>query len=75
MRRSTATALAWLAATLALQAQDPFAVETALQRGTVDVLSVTFRIPADHYLYEHMMRVEALRPEGVTLKPTAPPCR
>ena len=50
-----------------LRAQDPFTVETALQRGPPAVLAVTFRVPAEHYLYAHMIAVEPVQPPGVTL--------
>jgi thiol:disulfide interchange protein len=73
MRRSVAFSLAWLGVSLALQAQDPFTVETALQRGPEAVLSVTFRVPAHHYLYGHMIQVEPLSPAAVTLQPKDPP--
>jgi thiol:disulfide interchange protein len=73
MRRSTAVALIWLAAGLALRAQDPFAVETTLRRGPPVALSVSFRVPAQHYLYEQMTQVEVVRPQAVTLTPTAVP--
>ncbi len=73
MQRHLVIALAWLAIGSALRAQDPFAVETALQRGAPALLRVTFRVPARHTLYEHMIQVEAVRPEGVRLQANAPP--
>lgn len=57
-----------------LRAQDPFTVETDLQRGPPAVLTVSFRVPAEHYLYAHMIQVEPLQPAGVALTPlTTPP--
>lgn len=56
----------WLAVTVLMglvsvgYAQDPFGVETALvgREGRV-VLQVSYSVPADHYLYEHALRVES----------------
>jgi thioredoxin:protein disulfide reductase len=66
-------ALVWLGAAPGLRAQDPFGVEATLRRGPPARLEVTFRIPADHILYVHMIHVEPVSPASVTLKPTATP--
>jgi len=68
-----AALVAWCVGVAALRAQDPFAVETDLQRGPPTVLKVTFRIPADHYLYAHMIEVEPVRPPSAKLTPLVTP--
>jgi thiol:disulfide interchange protein len=73
MQRYLFSVLAFLALAMTLRAQDPFAIETELQRGPPSVLRVTFRIPAHHSLYEEMMKVEVVRPATATLTPISPP--
>jgi len=48
-------------------AQDPFSPEARLVRGTADVLSVAFRVPTGHTLYEHTMEVTLVRPPEAAL--------
>lgn len=65
--------IAWAAGAAVVQGQDPFSVEADLRRGPPAVLTVTFRVPADHYLYGHMLAVEVLRPESAQLVPVSSP--
>lgn len=74
--RRTIAAVVWAGA-LGLAgalAQDPFHVEASLTRGAgAPTLTVAFRVPPGHSLYEHMIEVAAIRPAGATLEPQERP--
>ena len=65
---SVITVIICLAGTALGQFTDPFEVSADLaEDATGLVLSVSFSVPEDHYLYEEALSVKA--PEGVELKP------